>query len=165
MQLPWADPLIVGDPGPGERAGRDVGGLDRTLDKTRSSAMLILAVSKGRPFGGSNRQFNREKSRSGRPHHGQTKIEFRLLYQSMSLIGPKPGINGKNEQPFRSSVLLPPRDWRPETPSKNLASKSLEESEAKRRILSRQMRLITVSGRKASRSVMARIFELRQFAC
>src|ERR1700677_4377579 len=77
MQLPWADPLIVGDPGPGERAGRDVGGLDRTLDKTRSSAMLILAVSKGRPFGGSNRQFNREKSRSGRPHHGQTKIEFR----------------------------------------------------------------------------------------
>src|ERR1700733_11524645 len=158
MQLPWADPLIVGDPGPGERAGRDVGGLDRTLDKTRSSAMLILAVSKGRPFGGRATDSSIGKNRG---RDGLTMVRPKLssahLYPSLSLIGQKPSHRGNNEQPVRPSVLLPPHDWRPETLGKNPVTKSLEQSEAKRRMPSREMRLITVSGRKASCSVMARI--------
>jgi hypothetical protein len=162
MQLPWANALFIGDPGV-PRKSTAMGWIGRLTPPVRapcrSSWPRWDAPWRQQPT------VQSEKSWLGRPVHGQTKIEFRSLYRSMSLIGPKPGHHGKNEQPFRPSVLLPPHDWRPETLSKNLVSKSLEESEAKRRILSRQMRLITVSWRKASRSVVARIFKLRQLAC
>jgi hypothetical protein len=152
-QLPSASVLVVGI---GARRGATEDELDRTHGTTRSSPADPRGFS-GAPLAAVTHRFNRKNRLLGRPLSWSDQIEFRSLCGPISLIGPKSGHHDKNEQAFRPSVLLPPHDWPPETLTKNLASKSLEESEAKRRILSRQMRLVPVSWRKASCSVVARI--------